>query len=248
MFRKSKKFIAMALTVAMMMSLSTSVFAVEDESEPYCVSTTNYGEIVDPIELISLLIEQNKDTANLRSALDNQEPQVKQLLSEKVYSDGTVEKKFSMTSIVMTDEMGEEVNLLDADVYQNNVYEDGTVVDGLTVISRLYATAWSAGDIWGSIGYHIDKVTTDISKGSHGSLPTLCTIGYNMSGEMVWEDFPCSNVQRQTHTVIPTDTNFYRHLGPYINMLTQSTVQQTSGNVIVTRPVIPSEFNPNDWN
>lgn len=149
----------MAVTIVMMMSMSTSVFAENDSSDDYSV-TYSANEITDSNDLIDLAIQQSATSlrANASEKMIDQ-LEVTQLLEERTYQNGENENLYVTSIISLSDEELLLRNLGDIEFLPS---ASDNHVANFSVVFRFYYTCRVAPA--GNLVYRVNSIVTQIIK------------------------------------------------------------------------------------
>lgn len=199
-----KKIISSILAVAMVASISTTVFAedvstVSSDPTVVCVQTVTEQPLVGD-DLLALAFEQSNPATF--STKTDQQLIATQLLETRTYSDDSIENDYSMTQF-----------LLPAGVYaidQAGYKEFMNGGYGVAITCRANYT--SQVESWSDAPrFRLNNVTTTVQNTGTSIAATSGTIGYNIrNGGSSSTNFTCSpTFNPQSYSLYCSDSNFY---------------------------------------
>lgn len=221
-----KKWIAIVLCATLLLFVTPAAFALDTEVK--CISYKTYEEITDTDGLIQLALSQSAGQPRTlsKNEADSQltSLQAKQLLEEKVYSDGVVEKVYASTAIQRL-------------AVANGAYdESSSAFDyGVTLMNTInYSTRIVLGEVQCRINFIRTTVTCSTTNavqptnGNHYCDPS----GSNPQ----WGFFTFNTINGvQSWQMASTDSNYYNlgNGGPYMELFSQSSINLTNGSSLV---------------
>lgn len=153
--RTYKRMCAMFLSLFTFVASNSQIAMAQETYNPTCVETINYDYTTDAAEMIQLINEVNVcNTENLSASteiLEDGSIVLKQLISESVYSDGSVEKTYAATNIELFDYNPQSKSV------ENKSYTDSWGYSDIACYITAYYTVESGGRSIHSVSFSYTK-------------------------------------------------------------------------------------------
>lgn len=110
-----KKILTVFMAITMLLLSFSSNSFVSCAEESVVVQEEKYQEITDPYEILEMALQQGKETVvqySMTEETNNDDVSVTQLLAEKTFSDGTQEKLYATTNLLILDENDQQVGMM----------------------------------------------------------------------------------------------------------------------------------------
>lgn len=173
---------------------------------------------------------------------------VMQLLKEREFSDGRIEKNYSVSEISIVDSNGQLISLQELkDAYTSGSSYNDYTLHNTTIRCTIYATMKVDKNLW--ITYRCDKVTSTVYASDTSILPTVGTTEYwhNYAGEHKKTGFTARQTQgMQVFTLSPDNPQFAisTEVPMGSGLYAQSVVYLTNGNYVSVQAGIQQD---NPW-